>query len=306
MKKGLLVGLMVLAFIVSFASTGLAQKKVLIAASFANQINQAWINMGKGIKEECQKMGYDLIVVDAEDKPAKQISDTEDALAKKPDVLLLNGVDSSAAQLAEMAQKRGIPCIFLGRNYGNATCFIGADNYTTGVMFTEYHAKLAAGKEWKLIAITGTPGAASSVDREKGFDATLPKFPNLKVLARQAGYYRRDKTLPVAEDLLQRHPDVQGIMGWNDEVAMGALAAVKSQNRKGIAITGGDGNRDTCEAILKGEVNASLMYDLKGIGHLGVQTAAKILKGEQVDKIIFVPQIWLTKDNVEQFLKQMQ
>ena len=113
MKKGLLVALMVLAFIVSFASTGLAQKKVLIAASLANQINQAWINMGKGIKDECQKMGYDLIVVDAEDKPAKQISDTEDALAKKPDVLLLNGVDSSAAQLADMAQKRGIPCIFL-------------------------------------------------------------------------------------------------------------------------------------------------------------------------------------------------
>jgi ribose transport system substrate-binding protein len=146
-------------------------------------------------------------------------------------------------------------------------------------MFTEYHAKLAGGKEWKLIAITGTPGAASSVDREKGFDATLPKFPNLKVLARQAGYYRRDKTLPVAEDLLQRHPDVQGIIGWNDEVAMGALAAVKSQNRKGIAITGGDGNRDTCEAILKGEVNASLMYDLKGIGHLAFRQRQSFQKG---------------------------
>jgi len=74
--------------------------------------------MGKGIKDECQKMGYDLIVVDAEDKPAKQISDTEDALAKKPDVLLLNGVDSSAAQLADMAQKRGIPCIFLAVTTG--------------------------------------------------------------------------------------------------------------------------------------------------------------------------------------------
>jgi len=48
------------------------------------------------------------------------------------------------------------------------------------------------------------------------------------------------------------------------------------------------------------------MYDLKGIGHLGVQTAAKLLKKEQVDKIIFVPQIWLTKDNVEQYLKAMQ
>ena len=304
MKRVLLVGFMVFAFIASFTAVSSAQEKVLIAASIANQINQAWINMAQGIKEECQKLGFDLILVDAEDKTAKQISDTEDALAKNPKVLLLCGVDKSAGQLAEMAEKRGIPCINLGRNYGNATSFIGADNFTTGVMFTEFHAKLAAGKEWKFIAITGTPGAASSVAREEGLDATLPKHPNLKLVARQAGYYRRDKTLPVAEDLLQRHPDAQGIMGWNDEVAMGALAAVKSQNREGIAISGGDGNRDAVEAIARGELAGSLMYDLKGIGHLGVQTAAKLIKGEKVDKIIYVPQVWITKENVDKFLKK--
>ncbi len=303
MKKGLLVGLMVLAFVVSFASVAPAQQKVLIAASVANQINQAWINMAKGIKEECQKMGFDLILIDAQDKTAKQIADTEDALAKNPKVLLFNGIDKGAASVAETAKKKGIPVIFLGRDYGGATCFIGADNYTTGVMFTEYHAKMAAGNEYKFIAITGTPGAASSVDREKGMDATLPKFANLKLVDRQAGYYRRDKTLPVAEDLLQRHKDVKGIMGWNDEVAMGALAAVKSQNRTGLIITGGDGNRDTVEAIVKGEVHASLMYDLKGIGHLGVQMAAKLIKGEQVKNIIYVPQVWITKENAQQFLQ---
>ena len=159
-----------------------AAEKVLIAASIANQINQAWINMAQGIKEECAKMGFDLILVDAEDKTAKQISDTEDALTKNPKVLLLTGVDHGAAQVAEMAAKKGIPTINLGRNYGNAVSFIGADNYTTGVMFTEYHVKRAAGKEYKLIAITGTPGAASSVAREKGLDATLPKHPNIKLI----------------------------------------------------------------------------------------------------------------------------
>jgi ribose transport system substrate-binding protein len=303
MKRVFLVGLMVLAFIVSFTTVGSAQQKILIAASVANQINQAWINMAKGIKEECQKMGFDLILIDAQDKTAKQIADTEDALAKNPNVLLLNGVDHGAAQLADMAQKKGIPCINLGRNYGNATSFIGADNYTTGVMFTEFHAKMAAGKPYKFIAITGTPGAASSVAREKGMDEILPKYPYLKLVDRQAGYYRRDKTLPVAEDLLQRHKDLQGIMGWNDEVAMGALAAAMSQNRKGLIITGGDGNRDAVEAIAKGELTASLMYDLKGIGHLGVQMAAKLIKGEEVKKIIYVPQVWITKENVKQFLQ---
>ena len=85
---------------------------------------------------------------------------------------------------------------------------------------------------------------------------------------------------------------------------MGALAAAKSQNRKGIIITGGDGNRDAVEAISRGELTASLMYDLKGIGHLGVQTAAKIINGEKVKKIIYVPQVWITQDNVDKFLKK--
>jgi ribose transport system substrate-binding protein len=304
MKRFFLVLITVILFAAFMVPSAMAKDKVLIAASLANQINQAWINMGQGIKEECAKMGFDLILVDAEDKTAKQISDTEDALAKNPDVLLLTGVDHGAAQVAQMAAKKGIPTINLGRNYGNAVSFIGADNYTTGVMFFEYHVKRAAGKKYNLIAITGTPGAASSVAREKGMDATIPKHPNIKLIARQAGYYRRDKTLPVAEDLLQRFSDVDGIIGWNDEVAMGALAAVKSQNRKGIAITGGDGNRDAVEAIARGELEASLMYDLKGIGHLGVQTAAKIIKGEKVKKIIYVPQIWITKDNVHKFLKK--
>jgi ribose transport system substrate-binding protein len=304
MKRICLTILTLVLFVAFLIPSAGAAEKILIAASLANQINQAWINMGQGIKEECAKMGFDLILVDAEDKTAKQISDTEDALAKNPKVLLLTGVDHGAAQVAEMAAKKGIPTINLGRNYGNAVSFIGADNYTTGVMFFEYHVKRAAGKPYNLIAITGTPGAASSVAREKGMDATLPKHPNIKLMARQAGYYRRDKTLPVAEDLLQRFSNVDGIIGWNDEVAMGALAAAKSQNRSGIAITGGDGNRDAVEAIARGELEASLMYDLKGIGHLGVQTAAKIIKGEKVKKIIYVPQVWITKENVDKFLKK--
>ena len=303
MKKVFLTIAMILA-VMTWMTPAASAEKILIAASVANQINQAWINMAMGIKEECQKLGFDLILVDAQDKTAKQISDTEDALAKNPKVLLLNGVDHGAARLAEMAKKRGIPTINLGRNYGNATAFIGADNYTTGVMFTEFQAKLAQGKEWKFIAITGTPGAASSTAREKGLDATLTKYPNLKLVARQAGYYRRDKTLPVAEDLLQRHRDIQGIIGWNDEVAMGALAAAKSQGRTGIAITGGDGNRDAVEAVARGELAGSLMYDLKGIGHLGVKTAAKLIKGEKVKPIIYVPQVWITKENVDKFLKK--
>jgi len=64
--------------------------------------------MAKGIKTESAKLGYDLLLIDAQDNTAKQISDTEDALTKGPKFLLLTGVDKGTAQLIDMAKKKGI------------------------------------------------------------------------------------------------------------------------------------------------------------------------------------------------------
>jgi len=145
-----------------------AMAKDLIAASIANQINQAWINMANGIKHECKQLGYDLLLVDAEDKTAKQIADTEDALTKNPKVLLLTGVDKGTAQLIDMAKKKGIPTITLMRDYGgDVVSYIGVDNERIGEMIIEWYANYLKGRKSKVIIITGTPGAASSVDRER-------------------------------------------------------------------------------------------------------------------------------------------
>lgn len=298
----LFVAITIFALVVWFSPPAMA--KDLIALSIANQVNQAWINLANGVKEECKKLGYDVLLVDAEDKTAKQIADTEDALTKNPKILLLTGVDKGTARLIDIAKAKGIRTITLGRDYGgDVASFIGADNFTTGVMWVEWFENYSKGKEFKLILITGTPGAASSVAREEGANKTFPKYPNLKELARQSGYYRRDKTLPVAEDLVQRFPDAQGIMGWNDEVAMGALAAAKSQNRK-LVITGGDGNLDALMAIKNGDLAMSLVYDLKGIGVKGVQFADMVIKGKTVSKIVYVDQIYVTKENVDKFLRE--
>jgi ribose transport system substrate-binding protein len=278
-----------------------AMAKDLIAASIANQINQAWINMARGIKTECAKLGYDLLLVDAQDNTAKQISDTEDALTKGPKFLLLTGVDKGTAQLIDMAKKKGIPTITLMRDYGgDVTSFVGVDNVKVGEGIIDWYGKYIKGKPSKVIIITGTPGAASSTDRETGVNKTLPKYPNIKEMARQSGYYRREKTLPVVEDLLQRHSDVEAVLGFNDEIAMGTLAAAKAQKRK-LVITGTDGNEDALKAIAAGDITMSLVFDMVDMGRKGVQFADMVLNKKSVPKRYDMDMIFVTKENVDKY-----
>jgi ribose transport system substrate-binding protein len=290
-----------LVFVFALGMVSSASAKDLIAASIANQINQAWINMANGIKSEAAKLGYDLLLVDAQDNTAKQISDTEDALTKNPKFLLLTGVDKGTAQLIDMAKKKGSPTITLMRDYGgDVVSFVGVDNVLVGEGIIEWYGKYLKGKASKVIIITGTPGAASSTDRETGVNKTLPKYPNIKEAARQSGYYRREKTLPVVEDLLQRHSDVEAVLGFNDEIAMGALAAAKAQKRK-LVITGTDGNADALKAIGAGDITMSVVFDMVDMGRKGVQFADAVLKGKTVPKKYNMEMIFVTKENVSKY-----
>ena len=144
----------------------------------------------------------------------------------------------------------------------------------------------------------GGPGAASSVDREKGVNAALKKYPNIVEVARQSGYYRRDRTLPVAEDLLQRHKDVEAVLGFNDEIAMGTLAAAKAQGRK-LVITGTDGNADALKAVAAGDVTMTIAWDFFQIGRKGVEFADMLIKGKPIPKQHTPEVFYVTKDNAE-------
>ena len=83
--------------------------------------------------------------------------------------------------------------------------------------------------------------------------------------------------------MLQANPKAEAIIGFNDEIAMGAFAAAKAQNRK-LIITGTDGNKDALQAIKNGDLTMSIVFDLREAGRLAVETADAHLKGKQVQK----------------------
>ncbi|MCX5912143.1 MAG: sugar ABC transporter substrate-binding protein [Deltaproteobacteria bacterium] len=276
----------------------------LIVFSVSTTSNPFYMTMANGVKDEAKTQGLDAFVLDAQNKIDKQTADVEDALTKNIKALLINGVDDGAKPLAQMALKKGIPVIALQRDLGenNATSFIGTNNVVLGEQLIHWYGKSLGGKESKVLIITGSPGAASSEDRIKGIKETLPKYANIKVLAMQTGYYDRAKSLPVAENLLQRHPDAEAILCLNDEMAMGALAAAKAMNKK-VKITGMDANPDALKAIDAGEVHMTIALPPYDIGRTGVIFAQKKLKGESIPARHIMEVSFVTKENVGKFKK---
>ena len=277
--------------------TAQAQTKPLIAFSVSGTTNPFYASMAQGVREEAAKQGLEALILDAQDKAEKQASDIEDARTRGIKALLINPVNASVAPVVANVIKAGIPVFTVQRNLPDlkVTAHVGANNVLIGEQLIAWWAKSVGGKESKILIMTGTPGAASSEDRIVGIKKTLPKHANIKVLAMQTGYYDRARALPVAENMLQAHPDAEAVLCLNDNMAMGVLAAAKG---KAIKIVGIDANPDAVQAVAQGALTMTIALAPARFGALGTELAAKKLKGEAVPESILSEQIlFITKDN---------
>jgi ribose transport system substrate-binding protein len=281
----------------ALASAAHAQSKPVIAFSVSGTTNPFYASMVQGVRQEAAKQGFELIVLDAQDKAEKQASDIEDARSRGIKALLINPVNASIAPVIRGLLDAKIPVFTVQRNLPdvNVTSHVGANNVLIGEALIDWYAKSVGGKPAKILIMTGTPGAASSEDRIAGIKKALPKHSNLNVLAMQTGYYDRARALPVAENMLQAHPDAEAILCLNDNMAMGVLAAAKG---KSIKIVGSDANPDAVQAVAQGQLTMTIALSPARFGALGVELAAKQLKNEAVPGTILSEQIqFVTKDN---------
>lgn len=159
----------------------------------------------------------------------------------------------------------------------------------------EWIAKKLNGKG-NVVVMEGISGAASSEDRKKGSAEVWPKYPGIKIVAQRSGKYDRAVALGVMENILQAQPQIDAVFCFNDEMAMGALAAVKAAKRTGILITGMDANKDARQAVAKGELAMTIALPPYDIGKTGV-LHAKWLKSKEkpVPARFVMPVSFITK-----------
>ena len=272
-----------------------SMKDVKVGVSISTLNNPFFVSLKDGIEKEAKEKGMKVTVVDAQDDTAKQISGIEDLILQKVDVLLVNPTDSAAISSAvQSANEAGIPVITIDRSSdeGDIETFIASDNVAGGEMAAEYLVK-ELGEKAKVVELEGVSGASATRERGKGFHNIADK--QLDVLTSQTAEFDRTKGLNLMENILQGNNDVQAVFAHNDEMALGAIEAIKAAG-KDIIVVGFDGNDDALKAVENGELKATIAQQPALIGEEAVNAAEKILKGDKVDDTISVPLKLVTKE----------
>ncbi|EOU1110911.1 ribose ABC transporter substrate-binding protein RbsB [Clostridium perfringens] len=288
-KKIFSVGLMLMMLMTSFIGCGRDNKpKIGMVVSTLN--NPFFVNMKDGAEKEAKKLGYDLVVLDSQNDPAKERANVEDLVQLGVIALLINPTDSDAVvKTVEVANKSNIPVITLDRqaNGGKITSHIASDNIKGGEMAAEY--VLDKFKDEKgpinVVEIQGIPGASATRDRGEGFHNIMDKNDKFNFISIQAADFDRQKGLQVMENIIQANPNIQVVFAHNDEMALGAVKAIKASGINALVI-GFDGNDDAKDSIDANEMTATIAQQPDLIGALGVELTNKIYKGESIkDKI---------------------
>ncbi|EON89129.1 MULTISPECIES: ribose ABC transporter substrate-binding protein RbsB [Plesiomonas] len=284
------------AALLSASLTGNALAKDTLAMVVSTLNNPFFVTMKEGAEKKANELGYNLIVLDSQNDPAKELANVEDLTVRGVKVLLINPTDSAAvANAVAMANRSNLPVITLdrGAEKGKVVSHIASDNVAGGKMAGDFIAE-KLGKQAKVIELEGIAGTSAARERGAGFKQAIEAH-QLQLLAAQPADFDRTKGLNVMENLLAAQPQVQAVFAQNDEMALGALRALQAAGKENVLVVGFDGTEDGIKAVQRGKLAATIAQQPDQIGSIGVETADKVLKGQPVEANIPVPLKVVTK-----------
>lgn len=280
-------------------------KSFTIGFSNCSQDTPFFANMTPIIEGYAKGKGIEAISLNADNDVAKQNKDIQDLLTRGIDLLIINPVneDGLAAGI-EACKKAGIPVVTVDKNVKKGyTTWVGRDNVEMGRLVGERLIELLGGEEatGTILEIQGTAGSTTMMNRRDGFHEAIDKVPGLKIVQSSYCDYDRSKAIPATQDLLQANKDVVAIFGHNDDMAMGAAQVCREQNFENILVCGVDGLMEAVLKIQEGGYNCTSSNDPVLLGQTAVDTALKILNGEEVAEFVDAGTVVIDSSNVGEY-----
>ncbi|MFF4402240.1 substrate-binding domain-containing protein [Streptomyces sp. NPDC001480] len=265
--------------------------------------NPFFVQIRAGAQAEAKKLGVDLTVTDAQNDASQQANQLQNFTSSDLGAIIVNPVDSDAASNSvKAADQAKIPVIAVDRGVNKASvdALVASDNVAGGELAGRTIGEKLGGKG-KIVILQGQAGTSAARERAEGFAKGLKAFPGIQVVAQQPADFDRTKGLDVMSNLLQAHPDVQGVIAANDEMALGAVKALGAKAGKSVQVVGFDGTPDGLTAVKNGTLYASVAQQPSQLGKIAVDNALRAVQGKKVAATVKVPVKVVTKENVAGF-----
>jgi inositol transport system substrate-binding protein len=260
------------------------------------------------IAAEAKAKNIDLQVEDANDDTGKQISQIQNFIAQKVDAIIVNPVDTSATpKMTQLATAAKIPLVYVNRKPEDKdmpanVAFVGSNEKVSGTLEGEELAKCLKGKG-NIVIMEGQLSNNAALDRTADIEEVMKKYPDVKIIEKQTAEWDRNKALDLMNNWITSGQKINGIASNNDEMAIGAILALKQAgvDPKSICIGGIDATADGLAEVANGNLYVTVFQNAKGQGTGAVDTALKLIKGEKVPSFVDVPFEKVTKDNYKQY-----
>ncbi|MFI6872933.1 substrate-binding domain-containing protein [Streptomyces sp. NPDC050400] len=283
------------------SSGGKKDLKIGMAVSTLN--NPFFTEMRAGAQAEAKKQGVELTVTDAQNDASQQANQLQNFTSGGMGAVIVNPVDSDAVgPSVRGANKADIPVVAADRgvNKAKTATLVASDNVAGGKQAAKTLADKLGGKG-TIVILQGQAGTSASRERGAGFAAGIKEFPGIKVVAKQPADFDRTKGLDVMTNLLQSHPDVDGVFAENDEMALGAIKALGAKAGTSVDVVGFDGTPDGFKAVKAGTLYASVAQQPRELGKMAVQNAIKAAQDDEIPDAVKVPVKVVTEKNVAAF-----
>jgi inositol transport system substrate-binding protein len=290
-----------------------AAQKIKIGVAMA-VFDDVWLTYVRDAMTKWAKGHPDveLTIVDAANDTAKQTGQIENFLAQGMDAIVILPVDTAATgPMTKAVTKAGKPLVYVNRQPANlpkGVVYSGSKSIEAGIMNMEELGKAMGGKG-NLVILMGELSNEAAIGRTDGIKKIVKeKFPDIKIVREQTGNWKREQGKTIMENWLASGQQIDGVASNNDEMALGALQAIKAAKKLGkIPVGGTDGSHDALESMDKGELNNTVFQDPVGQGEEAVNAAYLLAKKEAnpkvVDDVIWIPYQPVTKENYKSFMK---
>jgi ribose transport system substrate-binding protein len=263
----------------------------------------SFITAGKeGMDTYAEANNIELVWNSANNDVSTQASQVDSLINQGVDAIIVVPVqaDSLAPQVAS-AKEKGIP--LLAVNAALETPDLAGNVQPDDVAAGEQEMQMMADKlggRGNIVILQGPLGGSGEINRGKGIDNVLAKYPDIKVLAKDTANWKRDEAVNKMKNWISSFgPEINGVVAQNDDMGLGALQALKEAGRTDVPIVGIDGIEDGLNAVKSGEfIGTSLQNGTVELS-AGLAVANALVKGEDVDTdpVYIMPAI--TQDNVD-------
>jgi ribose transport system substrate-binding protein len=260
------------------------KEAIKIGASILTQSHPFYVAIKESIEVEAKKQNVELDISVADQDLNRQISAIEDFINRGVDAIIITPVDSDGVKGAIMkAKEANIPVVTVDikANGVEVDSHIATDNYSGGMIAAEAMAK-NLGEQGDIGLIT-YPEIQSVNDRIEGFKKIVDTYPNLKIVTELPGR-NREEAKTASEDMLTSNPNLNGIFGFGDDMAIAATTAVAEKGSDAIVV-GFDGLEEARKSVDADNAFEAVVVQFPDkMGAEGVINAVKLAKGETVDK----------------------